>query len=388
MRIAMIYDAIFPYVIGGGERMFGELAARMAPAGHEVHLFGQKFWDGPADVRQASGVWLHGICPNIPLFKGDRRRLYQALRFASAVPPALWRWGRFDVINCMSVPYFPVYATRLALLARPTPLVVTWLECWHDYWHEYMAHGAALAKWMEWAAIRLSPRVISISERTSEGLRSAGLAEGRIHLIPPGINYGELAAIEPATEPLDILFAGRLVQHKRVDLLLEALALVRRELPQVRCSVIGDGPERAALEAQAQRLGLGDSVRLLGFLPDSADVYRLMKAARVFTFLSEREGFGIVALEAAACGLPVVALDAPNNATAGLVRAGRFGELCQGQAPEEVARRIVAILGDEAHHRELAERGRVWARDFDWDEVTRQTLDVYRVAIEGKPAAR
>jgi len=379
MRIAMVYDAVYPYVKGGAERYFAEIAKRLAPR-HEVHLFGMKYWSGPADRQQADGVWLHGVCPPVALYRHGRRSLLAALWFTCWLPWSLMRQGRFDIINVNSIPYFPLFPLRLLAALTGATFVVTWLEYWRGHWQQYLGWGATLAGWIEWLATRVSPHAITISEHTRQGILSAGLRAERIALVPPGIDWPHLQAVVPAQETVDILYVGRLIKDKRVDLLLEALDLVRQRRPEIRCLIVGDGIERPSLTALAERLKLNDNVRFAGFLPESDDVYRLMKSSRLFAFLSEREGFGIVVIEAAACGLPVVVVDAPNNAAADLVRSGQFG-LISPPDKDRVAGHILALLDNEAQRGVMREKGLACSRNYDWARIAQETERAYQAAL-------
>jgi hypothetical protein len=81
MKIAFVYDVIYPYIKGGVERRVWELAVRLSQKGHEVHIFGMKYWEGD-DLRIQKGVILHGICPAQPLYAGGRRTIREAIFFS------------------------------------------------------------------------------------------------------------------------------------------------------------------------------------------------------------------------------------------------------------------------------------------------------------------
>jgi len=106
---------MFPYIRGGGERIFYEISRRLGQR-HEVHLFSMKLWPGKNTEQLYPGVWAHRVCQSLPLYKeGEerRRRITQALRFAASLPPALLGGGRFDIIDCMSTPYFGLYFSKI-----------------------------------------------------------------------------------------------------------------------------------------------------------------------------------------------------------------------------------------------------------------------------------
>ncbi len=83
MRIAFLYDCVYPHTIGGVERRVYEIGRRLAARGHEVHHFGMKSWDGP-DTIEEGGIRVHGVSPASPLYTGGRRAVLPAARYAGS----------------------------------------------------------------------------------------------------------------------------------------------------------------------------------------------------------------------------------------------------------------------------------------------------------------
>ena len=147
MHIAYVYDAIYPYILGGVERRVWELSQRLAKRGHEVHLYGMQWWDGEADIER-EGVMIHGTCRPVPLYRGGKRTVSQAVRFGASVARPLVR-ERFDVIDCQQFPYTSALVAVLAARISRSPLVITWHEVWGDYWYEYLGAAGAAGKLAE-----------------------------------------------------------------------------------------------------------------------------------------------------------------------------------------------------------------------------------------------
>ena len=389
MRIALVYDGVYPYSVGGGEKIFHDLARHLAPR-HEVFLLGLHLWDGPAEMDVAPNVRLIGICrpaARNTLQAGDARSLKQALRFAAWTFRALKRLGHLDLIDCMATPYFPLYAAYWRARLDRVPLASTWLELWSlADWRAYVGSGpkARLAWQIEHFATKLPRHIISISPQTSEALAGRDVSSDRLSTITPWADIAAIDAIAPDDHPCDLLFAGRLIQSKGVHLLIEALALLREAMPGVRCRIVGDGPERARLETRVHELGLGGNMLFSGFLDSHAAVVAAMKASRVFVLPSSREGFGIVVVEAAACGVPCVTIDAPNNAARNLVRAAGAGAVC-GAEPAALSEALLAQLRLGDHERAGASaRVRAWAKDYDWPARASAYEEIYdRIARDG-----
>jgi glycosyltransferase involved in cell wall biosynthesis len=173
-------------------------------------------------------------------------------------------------------------------------------------------------------------------------------------------------AAAPSTERIDVLYSGRLLHNKGVDLLIEAVDKLRSERPDIRCVIIGTGPEKEHLLTLIAAHGLESNVSIRPFLDDEGDLFALMKAARVFVLPSVREGFGLVALEATACGTPVVTTDHEDNAARDLIVSGRNGLLCSPD-DADIAAKVREIL-DSSEFSDRAEI-RSTAAAFDWDVV-------------------
>ena len=386
MKIAYVYDAVYPYVRGGVEKRIHEIAIRLAARGHEIHLYGMKWWDGP-DTIMRDGVTLHGVCPKETLYVNGRRGIPQAIRFACSVyRPLLRTASDADIIDCQNFPYFSCFFAHRVAKQLGIPLAITWHEVWGEYWYEYLGRYGIFGKIIEARAAALPHHPIAVSPMTARALEGLGVY-GTV--MPNGIDLEQMASVAPAegcgewsgqcSGQSDILFTGRLIKEKHVDILLRALASVQQEIPDICATIIGDGPERPALEALADELGLSDAVCFTGFLPGHDGVIAAMKAAKVFVLPSTREGFGIAALEAMACGLPVVTVNHPQNAALDLVEDGVCGYRCP-LSPEGVAEGIKAALAGRDQMQDALIRN---VREYQWDAIIEKLLQVYNKAGRG-----
>lgn len=167
----------------------------------------------------------------------------------------------------------------------------------------------------------------------------------------------------------------RLVPRKGVDLLIRALPYVRRAVPDAHVLVAGDGPHRRELENLARQLSVDDRVVFAGSVPeselpaayDAMDVFALPTHTRRWGV--DVEGLGIVFLEAAAAGVPILVGDSGGSVDA--VRDGETGKLI-GTNPEAIAAEIVELAHDETQRREMGARGRQWMVD-EWQWADRAT---------------
>jgi glycosyltransferase involved in cell wall biosynthesis len=360
--IALVTDAIYPYHQGGKELRYHELSRRLVRHGH-VDVYTMNWWGGDATLRDGD-VTFHALTPRLPLYAKGRRSILQAVVFALGCLRLLRR--RFDVIEADHMPYFCLFTLRLVASVRRKRLVVTWHEVWGpEYWAAYLGRAGAVGWAIERAAMRLPDHILAASAETGERLRAHLGPDAAITVAPNGVDLAAITAIVPAAAPTDLVFVGRLLSHKRVDLLLTAVARLRDEGRVVSCRIIGDGPEREPLGAQAAALGIAGQVEFRHDVGGHDELYALLKAGRVFAFPSEREGFGIAVLEALACGLPVVTTAAPDNLAQHLVARAPRGVVTR---PDVAA--FAQALGEalDAPASATAEDG--WLAEYDWTTVT------------------
>ena len=376
MKIALVNDTVYPYSKGGGEKRVWGIGRLLAQRGHEVHWYGMKHWDGE-DVIVSEGVYLHGVCPVQELYTDGRRSIKTAIYFACKLLKPLMN-ERFDIIDCTNAPYFPCLAAKAASAFRRTQLVITYLEAWGDYWYEYLGKKGVFGVLIEKMTVALSNNAIAISERTKQQLLCLGAKDSSIVVVPVGVDLGEIRQTRASGQRSDIIFVGRLIREKNVHILVEAVSLLRERHPEVRAVIIGDGPEREPLQDLATALGVDDRITFLGFLERHEDVIGHMKSSRVFVLPSVREGFGIVVIEANACGLPVIVIDHKNNAACDLVVDGQTGFICSLDA-HHISRKIDGILTGE--HRQMATRYTEHAEDYDLPVIVDMIESVYRRSL-------
>jgi len=365
MKIAYIHDVIYPHVKGGTEKRVWEVARRLADRGHEVHIFSIKYWPGEK-VIEREGVLLHGVCDPMELYVDGRRSVKAAIKFSSKL--LLSFRGEFDVIDAQQFPYFPCFPAKLHSILAGTPLVITWHEVWGDYWREYLGWKGIFGKGIDRMTVRLPDKIIPVSERVREDLIEMGVRGEKMVVVPNGVDLRKIDGLREEEKVYDLVYAGRLSEHKRVDLLLNAVRIAREEIPYINCCIIGDGPEMEGLGRLVKELGIEESVDFMGFLEREEDLIAGMKSSKIFVLPSTREGFGMSALEANACGLPVVTVRSDMNAASDLVEDGLNGFVC-GPTPDEMAETILELLKGERYE-SLSESSRRVAEKYDWSLVT------------------
>lgn len=369
-KLALVYDLVYPFTIGGGEKRFYDVGKMLKERNYDVHFCGMKLWEG-GKVKEIDGMIYHGLCKNTSLYENGKRTIREAIRFGLSCFHLLRE--NFDVIDCCSFPYFSLFPAKLACMIRRRPLYSTWLEVWgKEYWESYMGQKGILGYWIERLASKLPDKVIAISESTKARLiQQLKVHEDKIIAIPNGIDIKAIDRVTPSTEKSDIIFAGRLLSHKNVNVLIKAAGLLRNRT----LIVVGDGPEAENLKSLTRQLNLQKNVIFKGFAKDNKEVFALMKSSKVFVLPSEREGFGITVIEANACGIPVITIDHKDNASKDLIIPGKNGYLTDLNE-EGIAAGIVRALNRQDWKAEC----RQYVGKYAWENIISQ----FEVVYEGK----
>lgn len=231
------------------------------------------------------------------------------------------------------------------------------------------------------AAIAAADGLVAVSEALRERLIALGAAPGKTVALRNGIDTQmfrpqDREAARAAlglTGPV-LISVGGLVERKRHHLTIEAMT----KLPDCSLSIVGEGPERARLEAQIAGLGLSGRVRLTGPQPHS-ELPRFYSAADISVLASSREGWANVLLESMACGTPVVASDIPGNPE--VLRSPAAGRIVAANTADGIAAAVREVL---AHTDRAATRA--YAEQFGWDETSAGQLALFRRILSGRAA--
>ncbi len=361
MKIAYVYDAVYPFTIGGVEKRIAVLSERLTARGHEVHVFGLKSWEGDSCFTR-NGVYYHGVGHPKLLYKSGRRSIGEAIFFGLKVLIPLYR-QRFDIIDCQNFPYFNCFSAFFVSLIRKTPLVITWHEVWDEYWDEYLGLFGIFGRAIENITALLSCNLVAVSGMTANDLRPL-IHRLPVTILPNGIDFQRIDEIRVSDIFSDIIFVGRLIPEKKVDVLIKAIYLIKIEVPDIFCVIVGNGPQMEELQKHICHHHLENNVCCMGFIKNHDEVIALMKSSKVFVSPSVREGFGIAALEAMACGLPVVTSNTSKNAVRELV-TDKTGIICD-LSPEAFAEAVLFCLERKDS---MVEECKTRSLLYDWEKI-------------------
>jgi glycosyltransferase involved in cell wall biosynthesis len=377
MKIAFIYDAVYPWVKGGAEKRVYEIAKRLAHAGHEVHWYTMGWWwseNGEKDIVM-DGIYLHGVCKPVKLYSDNRRSIKEAIFFAIKLFNPLMK-ENFDVVDCQGFPYFSCFIARLHSMRGKSNLFITWIEIWDDYWYEYLAKIGFFGKLVERTTLNLNANWIAISEKVKMDLKRFN-PNKEIEVILMGIDSMEIADIKPSKVHSDVIFAGRLIKEKNVDLLIRSIEIVKKHVPDIVCLIVGNGPERENLEKFATELDLMGNIKFMDFLTDHDDLISYIKSSKLFVLPSTREGFGIVVLESNASGIPVVVVKDKMNAACELIHEGVNGFISNFSEEKMAEKILIGIQKNLAMRDDCLDM----AKTFDWNQIILKLEKFYENSI-------
>ncbi len=352
---------------GGAEIHLHEIFGRLARRGHEVTLLCSG-WPGAPGEASLDGMRVVRV--------GTRYTF--ALYARSAFVDRLAAGRDFDLI-VEDVNKCPLFCTHWSDL--PVVLLVPHLFGTTAFRQEVLPVAAVV-----WASEKLMPAayrdspVLVISDSTADDLAARGFERGRIEVSYPGIDH-EFYTPDPAAERFEepsLVYAGRLQRYKSLDVVLRALALLREDGLDVRFLIAGQGEDRGRLAALSESLGLGDLVAFLGYVSEE-EKRDLLRRAWANVYPSPKEGWGISNIEAAACGTPSLASDAPGLRES--VRDGRSGFLVPHGDIDRWAERIGQICEDRQLRARLGAGAIEHAARFTWEQTADETEAVLRAAI-------
>lgn len=369
----------FPPGVGGAETYAYELANGLGERGHNVDVYTQWVDDPDETVDVHENVTVNRIC-------GSRRKLvtFETLWFGIKARRVV-DFEKYDVIHGTMMPASTIAVTPFNDIETPVVLTshgtsigetnAVALETPADYLLKFFFHPMNVV--MDYVASRDADQVIAISDHAYDQLTTSYcLDEDDVEMIPHGVDTDWFYPREeqhPAVDPekTTLLYVGRLGARKGIDLALRALAEANDE--EIKFLIAGTGRHEEFLRTLTIELGLNDSVLFLGFIPDD-ELPALYSSVDVFVLPSQYEGFGLVLLEAIACGTPVIGADAGGMPTA--IEHGQTGMIVQRNV-DSFAKMFASLQSHTGKWNEMAARSRDIAEHNSWRRVLNNIENLY-----------
>lgn len=300
------------------------------------------------------------------------------LLFQIAAVREAWK-KRADLIEGSNfTTYLPAY---IAAKLQGVPAIAWFPDVYKGVWFQYYHPFTAVTGYfLEWISLRLPwTHIIAMSQSTRNKLVAAHVNPNKITVVYGGVDVDEISrlTVSKTTHP-SICTISRLVNYKRTADVIDAVSKVRRKLPHLHLHIIGEGPERTALQDQVKRLELQATVTFHGGLPHH-QAMKLLKSCHLFCLPSLVEGFGLVTVEAMAAGTPYINSDIP--ATREITQNGVGGLLFPSQNTGQLAQSMQRLLTDKKIYHQKQAEGKAFARQYDWKKIARQTETVYQNAV-------
>ena len=282
-------------------------------------------------------------------------------RFSVYLLALLYYWRRIASFDCIidvsnGIPFFS------PLLARSPGILLVHHVHGKQWYTEFPRLIASFGWFLERKLVPIVYRqwpVIAVSPTTRDALLKIGFAPSQVSVVYNGVDFpDDVPLANPDGKPR-IAYVGRIKHYKRLDLLVSAVAGLRRRFPDIHLDLAGDGDALPEIEALIEQLALREHVSVHGYV-DERKKAEILSAATVFATPSAQEGWGLSVIEANAFGCPVVAFDVPGLSVA--VRDGETGILASDEEGFEAA--LALILSDTETRSRLSKAARAWAANF------------------------
>lgn len=382
-RVVVVNWRDLDHSLAGGSEIYAwQVARALREGGAEVEFLTAREPGSPRTARR-DGITVRRAGSTLGFYPATAIRLLLRRRRVDAVVDP----------SCGLPSFSPLF------LRRRTPVV---LIVHHVHQAQFAAHfPGPVALFGQWLERRVMPlvyrgrRTVAVSESTRAEMRRQLGWSGEIGILENGADLPPQGEGDPlAKDPARVAVLGRLVAHKRVDLVVRAVHALAGERPGLHLDVVGQGPERERLEELVADLGAHDLVTFHGYV-DERTKTDLLRRAAVHVCASDAEGWGQAVIEAAGHGVPTLARDVPGLRDS--VRDGETGWLVPDAPgdPEEVGRRLTQRLAEVLDEAALPaartrrfEACQAWAHKFDWSQMRRQARDLVTSELPGRATAQ
>ncbi len=305
-RIAFVSDVAYPWTKGGMEAIHC-LEIKELAKNNEVYCFCMQF-DGMKKEFSKDGV--HYVTagkasPGELYTEKGTRSIALARRFASALQNALKPY-RFDLVYANSFPYLHLKAVKAYCRANGSRLALDVAEVWDlKRWKDYLGRVKGIAAY-HYArnALKGADAYVANSSSTAKDLANAGIPKGKITVLAPVIDLKTMP--KPAKKQPVVIYAGRLIKEKKLDLWIDAVAKAHKLNAEIKGLIVGSGPEEAAVKKMIKPYSF---IKMKEPYSSKAQLYSTIGKSIAMLNMSEREGLSVITIESAALGTAPVLPD-------------------------------------------------------------------------------
>jgi glycosyltransferase involved in cell wall biosynthesis len=356
MKILILnWRYIFHPWTGGAERHIHELATQWTKKGHHVTILCGGFAKAP-HRETINGIHIIRL--------GDTYTIYL---LAPIYYIFFLRKKKFDVIISVAhgLPFFtPLFTRRNKIII----IHQNHEELWKTEWGGIISRLGIFIENKIMPFIYRNIPVVTLSESTKYNLESLGFQ--KVYAIPPGILVPNTIHKLRKSKTPTILYLGRIRKYKRVDFLLQIFPQIQNKIPHVNLIIAGDGQDKSRIEHIIRAKNI-KNVEVKGWVSDS-EKYELLTTSWTLAFPSKIEGWGLVSLEAAACGTPTIAFKVPGLEDA--VKNNESGILVKNQ--KEFTEAVIIVLSNRQLREKFSNLSKKWANKFRWDKSAESVMKI------------
>lgn len=349
---------------GGAEIYFQEIFKRIVKMGHPVTQLAVHFDNAP-ETETIDGIKIIRIGSK-NTFNFD---VYREL-------PHLLEQENYDIVidDLNKIPFYSPWITKKPVLALMMHLFRKSIFSEVSFpFASYVYLAESLIPWCY-----KKNNFAALSESSKQDLVKMGIKPDKIVTIPPGIDLKMYQPNFTLKQPNLIIHTGRLKKYKSTDHLILATQKLVQKQKDIKVMIIGDGDDLPRLKDLTKKLSLENYITFTGYIPEKDKIEYYQKAS-VLVENSIKEGWGMIVIEANACGTPVVTARSPGLRDAVLDQ--KTGFLYDYANIGELTKKIDMLLSNDNLNHEMAQAGITWAKNFSWDNAAKEMLKVIEKTI-------
>lgn len=364
MKILYFTQLFYPAVFGGGEYIFYHWAKELVKKGHEVFVITQRLHETKShEIVDGINIFRVGSAPKLSgtLPVG----LYSNISFLiSSYFQGIKIGKKYNVDVIHSNTYIPVFSAQWCANKLHIPHIATVHDVYYtskkDFWKNWSEQSQ-----MSWISKIAGPKIEkmiakkkvtafhTVSEKSKSDLLELGVSR-EISVIPNGIDVNDYN-IETTESKNQVIFVGRLIFYKNIEIIIDAINKVVKKIPDVKLVIVGDGPQKLELIKKVESLDLQSSVTFTGNISEQEKI-QLINESRILLNPSLIEGFGIVVLEGFACKKPILVSD--SKPLSDLITESEDGYVLPAHDSDKWAEKIIGLLLNPKMAENMGESGK------------------------------
>lgn len=370
-----------PYIGGGVGEVVYNLAIQLAQKGHEVFIFTSSYLDSEDSIEDYGNIKIFRYKNNYTI--GQKL----AISINSIYKPIISNIT-LDIVH-VHLGNLPLPLTGyLYSKVKKKPLVITYHADWVGGFGGAVRRIGVFIfnKYLGNILLSNADLIFALSKNQIESSKLLSKYHSKTMVVPNAINLDEFndsIPKEKAREKLNIpdnkkviLFVGSLNPIKSPHILLESMRIIIKEIPTAYLIILGDGSCRYKLESICHKFDLTTHVQFSGFIADSYTKNLYYRSADIFVLPSKSESFGIVLLEASACGLPLIVSDLKSLQT--IVKNGKNGFFSKYGDSNDFANKILCLLNNNSLRERMSENSKEMSTRFSWIHIAEKTESAYK----------